>query len=409
MGVIHVNLKAFATRLLRGACTCVCVGDSINADGGTATPMLYGYIRKFTPTAWAGLIDSCGANVDVGGTVALVPPQYDVVGAGGPGAGHGGNTLGGVTANVDGDGGAIAGERNLWPTVYNNARFTTASGGLANGAPLINCKLAAARRAVFRGGDWFTGTGMCRTVVYRGSVSWASMGTSMFRGGVYYAPGAIAPIALNAGYNYIDTPCGAGSGDLECYPGADFSGTNEAGKTMYCMGFRYKADGVTGLTLGCVGLGGATVADLINTNIVSDAAIAAYVNAFGVDTIILWIGTNDATIDATWYANLLTLIQRWRTAIGASFKCLLVSPYDVGNSQHDNIAAYATQACQGHSDVSFLDLRALAGTFAFLNASYLTDGVHPNAAGANYLAGLMNTTLVGSLNTNQTFPWQYYD
>lgn len=392
----HINLKAFATRLLRGACVCAVLGDSVNVPVGVSwTSMMYGYERQLHPTAWAGVISSAATfGMDV--EVTNLPAIFDTVGLGG---GFG-------TVSVkDGDGNTVANESNLWPTYYGNGRFSTAAGNIANGATISRWNFTAARRSGFYGGDWGLGATTCRVVFYRGSVGVSSIGFYSLRNGGSFLN--TNPQALLSGYNNIDIPIAAGAGDTLCEITGSSAGNNESGQNLYFMGMSHKANGVTGLTMGTLGIGGAAVADLKNTSYISDASITAFCAAFSVDTIMINIGTNDTQPwTVTQYNDLLSVIDRWRTTItnqGRSFKCLLISPYPQAISDYSTVRSYMELACTTNSDISYYDQNGQSGlTYAqILAAGYLAaDNVHPSTTGANYWAALLNTTLERALSAN---------
>ena len=349
--------------------------------------MMFGYERQFTPTAWAGVFSSAasfGQDIEV----TNLPALFDTVGCGG---GFGAVPI------LDGDGGAVAGEADRSPTYYGNGRFSTAAGDIGWGGTISRWNFSAARRSVFKGGDFLTGAATCRVVLNRGSVGVSNIGFYSSRGGVFRA--GSQNVALSAGYNVVDIPIDAGAGDTLCELYGSNAGNDESGQNLYFMGMRHKVDGAVGLTLGTFGIGGATVSDLAGTTIVTDASIADFVAVFEIDTLMINIGTNDGVWTATHYTNLLTLIDRYRTAVtnaGRVFKCLLISPYAQNLSDNRTIASYMLQAAQASSDVSFFDQGAVAGSYAYLIANgYLAaDNVHPSVAGANYLARLINQAML---------------
>lgn len=382
----NINLQAFALRLLRGACNCAVLGDSINLDYATGwTTMKYGYERELTPTAWAGVTSSCGlgGTVDMEGTTGTV----DTVGMNG---GFGG------TAILDGAGGGVSGEADRWPTQYSNYR---SAGNIGGGSTITNVQYTATRRAGFAAGDPFTGAGTFRICLNRGTVGIASVGMFTLRGGGSFQ--AVDPIPLALGYNYADVPVAAGVGDIVAQVVGSSAANDETGQNLYYMNQRFKATGVTGLTLGCLGVGGLAVDGLNNVVYYTDAAITAYVTAFDTDTIIINIGTNDSTWGPIQYAHLLSAISRWRSAIvalGRTFKCLLISPYAQSARSYPDVAAYMAQACGTNSDISFYDQAAVTPNYATMNATYLVDGVHPNTTGSVYLARLLNNALLAALS-----------
>lgn len=387
----HVNLRAFAQRLLRGSCACAVLGDSINVDTGlTWTSMKVGYIKQLKPTTWAGDITSAttaGQSVEV----TNYPTPTDIVGL---------QASFGGTAILDGDGGAVTGEADRWPCLWANWRFPTASGNVAWGATMSRWNFSAARRALYQGGDWMTGATTCRVLFNRGSVGVSNVGYYSTRGGASFQSNDNA--ALASGFTNVDIPIAAGAGDTVCEIYGSNAGNDERAQNLYVPAMRHKVDGATGLTLGCFGIGGAGVADLNSTTLITQAARNAMVAAFEIDTYIIAIGTNDTTWGATQYTHLLGIIDKYRTAstaAGKVAKFLLVSPYPQSVRAYPDVQAYMAQACGSASDISFFDLAGLVGTYAqILAAGYLAaDNVHPSATGAVYFATLLNSALEASL------------
>lgn len=379
----NINIAPFYQRLLRSSCSCAVFGDSINVDTATTwTSMKVGYIKELKPTRWAGDITSA---TTTGQTVEVTnyPSPTDIVGLQ---ASFGGSPI------LDGTGASVGGEADRWPCLYANARFT---GNVGAGGTITRWNLTAARRAQFQGGDWGLGATTCRAVYNSGSVGVTTVGFYSLRNVGSFL--STDPQALATGYTSVDIPIAAGAGDTLCEITA--SGVyDETGKNLYMMGMRHKVDGATGLTLGCFGIGGAGVADLASTTLISAAAATALVVAFEIDTIMLNIGTNDTTWGATQYAFLLSIIDRYRQAViaaGRTFKCLLISPYPQAVRAYPDVQAYMAQACGTNSDISFYDQAAVCGTYAQLLANgYLAaDNVHPSATGAVYLARLLNAAL----------------
>lgn len=385
-----INLLSIATRVLTGACGLACLGDSKHVDTGlTWTSMKVGYNAQLRPTTWAGDITSAtttGQTVDV----TNYPTPTDIVGL---------QASFGGTAILDGSGDAVIGEADRWPCLYANGRFPA---GVGWGGTIHKWNFTAARRALFQGGDWMTGATTCRAVYNRGSVGISKISGYSLRGGASFQ--GFDNTALALGYNSIDIPIAAGAGTALCEMTAAGPGGNDIDETdlnLYMMGMRHKVDGATGLTMGCFGIGGAGVADLNSTSLMTAGAISAVVNAWDIDTVFIDIGTNDTTWGATQYTHLLGIIDRWRTPIvaaGRSFKCLLISPYPQLVRAYPDVAAYMAQACSTSSEISFFDLAARVGTYAqILAAGYLAaDEVHPSATGAPYFASLLQTALAES-------------
>jgi lysophospholipase L1-like esterase len=111
---------------------------------------------------------------------------------------------------------------------------------------------------------------------------------------------------------------------------------------------------------------------------------------------VIQLGTNNATgYTGSQYAQrTLAMIQNRRTicaVLGLSCRFLLISPYDTtsGSQYQQDLSVALYQLALTNADVSFYDLYSQAGPFATLNATYLADGVHPNATGAAYFMQLV--------------------
>lgn len=350
--------------------------------------MMYGYERQLKPDRWAGIGSACaGFGQDIEAT--NLPAAWGVVGC----------RSGFSTVPIlDGDGGSVTGEDDRWPTYYLNSRFPTDAGNIFWGGTITRFNFSSARRALFQGGDWLTGAATCRAIINRGSVGATNIGYYSTRGGDSFRSDDNQ--ALSLGYNLVDIPIAAGAGDIVCEFYGSNAGNDERGQNLYFMSYLLKANDVSGLTLATLGVSGAAVADLDSTSVISDAAIAAYISAFSTDTIMINIGTNDfQPWTPAQHAHLLGVINRWRapiTAAGRTFKCLLISPYSQALSNYQTVAADMREIASAYTDVSFFDQNAVAGTYTNLNAHYLADGTHPNAAGANYLAALLQNALAAA-------------
>ncbi|MCU1274291.1 MAG: hypothetical protein JWO48_1722 [Bryobacterales bacterium] len=79
------------------------------------------------------------------------------------------------------------------------------------------------------------------------------------------------------------------------------------------------------------------------------------------------------------------LVARYKAA-KTGMKFVLVSTYDTGNPRLADYAQALYNISQTDSSVLFLNLYQQAGEYPFLDANYLVDHVHPNAAGNPYFA-----------------------
>lgn len=340
-----------------------------------------------------------GGQVLTGGTSgAHTPGGTRVIGPVNPLSG-----FGAVLTAEGGDPSGGAAENASWPTIYGDSGIFKAD--IADFTAMYNGQFDASTMAAFGGGAWFGGTGSkCRVGLYSGAA--CGLSPIGYDGFLNQAPNTQTDvqnsIALVTGSNFVDINLNVGLGlpaKWEVFA-AHGSAPNETGKNLYCQGTRWYNSLIQGLEMSFACKGGATVAMHIDTTRVSNQAITDWVNLYETDSIIIWLGQNDTpTYDGTWITNLIALIQRWRAAVqaaGRSFKCLLISPYDTGSATLANIATDMYTVAATYSDVSFLNLYALAGPFATIDSLYLGDHVHPNAdgSGANYFIGKVNQQMV---------------
>lgn len=172
------------------------------------------------------------------------------------------------------------------------------------------------------------------------------------------------------------------------------------GKNYYHLGTRYTVS-EAGLELQACAVGSSATADHVDDTRCTQAAYNNYVALNNTNTVMIWLGENDGTLDATWYSNTIALIGRWRTAIlanGGSPLIILITPYQTTSSttaaKCQQFADYHKQISNQYADVCWLGLGLAAGSYSFLNASgYLVDGVHPTKAGAEYFGTLIQNML----------------
>ena len=79
------------------------------------------------------------------------------------------------------------------------------------------------------------------------------------------------------------------------------------------------------------------------------------------------------------------IIARYKAA-KPGMQFVLVSTYDTGSPLLADYAAALYDIAQTDSSTLFLNLYQSAGDYAFLDANYLVDHVHENAAGNIYFA-----------------------
>lgn len=168
---------------------------------------------------------------------------------------------------------------------------------------------------------------------------------------------------------------------------------------------------VSGTYFSCVcSHGGFDAGDHVNQTKCSDAARTAFYRdvqgAVSGDSVffVIQLGTNNirGLSGAQYAAEMLAMVVNRRKRcedLGLTAKFLLVPAYDTtgGTQFQQDLAAALYQVAVANTDISFFNMYSQAGAFAVLDASYLADHVHPNAAGAVYFMGLIQTAMANSL------------
>jgi len=176
------------------------------------------------------------------------------------------------------------------------------------------------------------------------------------------------------------------------------------------MGTRFRAEGIAGVQMQFISHGGWRTIDHLAPAKFSNEAIAQLYRATDPPThVILWLGQNISQEEANGFAvgdrspyrnNLRAIMDRHNTVISSlgalAPRWLLVSQYKTGydESFHQQVAQAQFDLALADLSVSTLNLYRLAGGESFNKAAYLSDGVHPNAAGVQHLAMLMNSAML---------------
>ena len=373
------RLEAFADRVLRGRARVAVVGDSINSEA-TAPRMPLGFLRRLTPDRWAGMYAYGFASGTSPSFQAMNNRNAKLVNPG--------------TPLPDGSPG------NIWPGPF-GVRAPDAS-DLAPYAvvPPEFVWVPGARRTVFSGGDWVSGSDIAvRMITYRPPSGFMSIGVVGLRGFDSFGFRNVVP--LSVGYGWVDLPPTVGPDQLQAQWRGSGDGQNETGRMFVGLGARAWSPSRDGLEMAFFGNAGKGVDFHVDPTKISDAAISAAVTALEIDTVIVWLGANDAVAnyDQTWRARMDALVDRWRRAVtaqGREVRILVVSQYALGGQFAANLPKMAADLYEislARADVAFINVYRLAGPYATLNAMYLADGVHPNAAGVDYLAGIIDSAL----------------
>lgn len=377
------RLYDFKQRFLRGACRCAVVGDSINSDV-RSTSLPYGWQRVLQPTAWTGWgVSGPTGNPAISSYPAIGGYSNTGFGTTAPGAtpsGGAGDAAVAVGKSM-GDTGVLGADVGSFSTIFRQY-------------------MTATDRSHFQGSDWAGVVGLkCRAMLYRGALGVSKWGFAVTRDQSQDQT-ADFNVSIASGYNQVDLtfPATHVTEDAVWTMTAASPNIDETGLNGYLQGVRWFTT-ETGLEMSFLSaVGGAHVADFTDTARVSDAALAAYVSAFNLNTIIVWVGEND-TIDATWNTKMLALLARWRAAIGVTFKALVITTYQTSGTNAAKVAAidaYLLAISQAWTDVSFLSVGGIDAGYALANG-LLADTVHPvQDTGGSYLVGIVNTAIVNA-------------
>lgn len=174
----------------------------------------------------------------------------------------------------------------------------------------------------------------------------------------------------------------------------DSIGANVTGEWNF-IGNRYElATSPGGVSVASIGNGGQTAAAYAHaTTICTDARWTDWLTMFGpFDRIMFVLGTNmsageSADITGVWKANMASFTTRLMnlnaTAGATNAMGLVITGHDAGiTSRYANMAAALRTIPAGDSRMAYSDTWADLPPYATLNATYLADGVHFNAAGA---------------------------
>jgi hypothetical protein len=147
------------------------------------------------------------------------------------------------------------------------------------------------------------------------------------------------------------------------------------------LGARF-SNGQSGLQFASAAEGGKGIQHFLDPALCSDANLAAYLEDTDSNIAFVWLGQNgDYQNVDQWKA----LIARYKTA-RPDMRFVLVSGYDEGSANQPAFTQGLYDISQEDPSVLFLNLYATAGDYSFINANYLSDGIHQNADGTIYMA-----------------------
>src|SRR5439155_3275761 len=108
----------------------------------------------------------------------------------------------------------------------------------------------------------------------------------------------------------------------------------------------------------------------------------------------IWVGQNDVGkyTGAQFKTRMQLLLSKYK-AVRPDMKFVLLSTYDTGSPTLADYAQDLYDISQTDPSVVFLNLYKASGDYAFLDANYLSDHVHPNLAGDTYFANKTQTLL----------------
>lgn len=158
-----------------------------------------------------------------------------------------------------------------------------------------------------------------------------------------------------------------------------------AGQNFILSGIRIST-GQTGFQLANVSQGSKTIDHFLSKDTVTDENLAAYIAGTDSNIAYIWLGQNGNFAADVYKTKIEQLIDRLKTA-RSDMQFVLVSTHDTGNAQL--LGAYAdalSEIAESRNDTLFLNLFESAGNYAYLNANYLSDHVHPSQAGQEYFA-----------------------
>lgn len=270
---------------------------------------------------------------------------------------------------------------------------------VSSGGTLIDSALPPAMLNAFPLGNPFASSITAKIILFHGSLDASTLRVQSTRNGsVQNTVDYTISFPADSIYTLsVAVPPGTG------YPGLRTVSTGTTlDQNIVVLGVQYLNSGFTGVQFAHIAHGGWTISDHLNTGKYSNAALAAYGEAIGGPThIMIWLGQNMTVAesnslhngDGSVYKNdLQALIERYAD-IWPSAKFLLISQFKTGYSEavHVAIATLQYNLSQEMENVSSFNLYAAAGGQSFSTEVYTSDGIHPNLAGSNYLASLMET------------------
>ncbi len=368
----------------------VVIGDSINSTN-SVYGMQTGYRDQFDMPFNGWVVHADNGNSDIGYLNTQGARSLDVV-----------RNPGAVFSN---------GERSFSPV---RARDTIWSGDVIPGKTLSDCFILNSNLAGMRRANPFASLYVVdvRLLMYEGTTQLGGFNAMGVRVNEDVSWGGYErPDPVSGSIVWIDRTAGASAEN----PGIKLKSDSVTSESVpgrnstVLLGARFRSRMAPGVQVEFIAHSGWTAPDHVDPSFFTDEALRQYYAATDPPThAMLWVGQNQTQAEVNDFAagtfgvfkaDVEAIIARHEAVLASmgvpAPRWLLVSQYKTGydDAQHQLMAAGLNSLALDRPNISFLNLYRLSGGEAFDQATYLADGVHPSAAGVEYLARLMNTEL----------------
>jgi lysophospholipase L1-like esterase len=389
--------KALAQHIVYGDCSLCVLGDSICTDGSSASNIPYGIQRTWKPNRWVGRT----------GRIYQGPPSWALS--------HVYNTFyyseateGSVHYRTPGfnyGGGEIAISPNTgYDWLFGNI-------DVPDNDPYLG-EITPNDLANYTGGAWADNVPIrARLIYWRGGPHMVPALRMRGKRGPAYLDPVTLTMQGTPGIAYTDVSCGASLGPPGVFITSE-PGVDERGKRAYPLGvgfWRHDGNGnrIPGFSLSQVGESGWNSGDHLAGWRCSAGNLAAFLAAsLRPNTFLVHLANQtvpemsalNAGSSAVYADSMRNMISRYTTAAIAAgaatpIRWILVNSFPVGAPEINNLkrAEAMYRVCQEDpANRAFIDLCRLAADRIGSNVTwYTTDGVHPNPAGAAYIAALI--------------------
>lgn len=279
-------------------------------------------------------------------------------------------------------------------------------GAISNGLTLSDGALI--NSANFKLGNPFTSSLTLSLLYYQGPNSLTSFTLQGTRNlNTVSTVSGFSPQGSGLQSAHISVPVGSG------FPGLRLinTGVTPSNNQLVILGVRYRNNNPNGVQFGHIAHGGWKITDHLLRY--GSNTLKEYFDVGGYPThIIIWLGQNQSTEESNSFGlgsgivfqnNLDQLVQKYSTVTynntGTMPKILLVSQYQTGYfpKTHRLLARAEHNLSRKYPNVSFLNNYRVLGSENFDKNLYLSDGVHPNLLGSNWIASEMNKEMRASL------------